>query len=114
MTKNNDGDGTSDFRPDTRLVIAGRDPADYHGFVNPPVYHASTVLYPTAEDYLAHRSRLMLGASLIVLGGSAVAQAQTVTLPEITVTAPSPIPPLLLPADAQAGGEAGTPVNRSG
>ena len=62
---------------------------------------------------LAHRSRLMLGASLIVLGGSAVAQAQTVTLPEITVTAPSPIQPLLLPAEAQAGGEAGTPVNRS-
>ena len=23
----------------------------HHGYVNPPVYHASTVLYPTAEDF---------------------------------------------------------------
>jgi cysteine-S-conjugate beta-lyase len=46
---------------DTRLVTAGRDPASYHGFVNPPVYHASTVLYPSAEDYLAHRARYQYG-----------------------------------------------------
>ena len=32
---------------ETRVVTAGRDPASYYGFVNPPVYHASTVLYPT-------------------------------------------------------------------
>ena len=32
-----------------------------HGFVNPPVYHASTVLYPTAEDQVAHRSRYQYG-----------------------------------------------------
>ncbi len=31
------------------------------GFVNPPVYHASTVLYPSAEDFLAHRSRYQYG-----------------------------------------------------
>ena len=43
-------DGRSRARhPDTRVVTAGRDPASYHGFVNPPVYHASTVLYPSAE-----------------------------------------------------------------
>jgi cysteine-S-conjugate beta-lyase len=46
---------------DTRVVTAGRDPASYHGFVNPPVYHASTVLYPTAEDFVAHRSRYQYG-----------------------------------------------------
>src|SRR5205807_6725970 len=50
-----------DLRPDTRLVVGGRDPFAYHGFVNPPVYHASTVLYPTAEDLLAHRSRYQYG-----------------------------------------------------
>ena len=38
------------LKPETRLVTAGRDPQAYHGYVNPPVYHASTVLYPTAED----------------------------------------------------------------
>jgi cysteine-S-conjugate beta-lyase len=47
--------------PDTRVVTAGRDPAAYHGFVNPPVYHASTVLYPSAEDYVAHRARYQYG-----------------------------------------------------
>jgi cystathionine beta-lyase len=46
---------------DTRVINAGRDPASYHGFVNPPVYHASTVLYPNAEDFLAHRSRYQYG-----------------------------------------------------
>jgi len=48
-------------RPETRVVTAGRDPASYHGFVNPPVYHASTVLYPSAEDFLAHRARYQYG-----------------------------------------------------
>ncbi len=48
-------------KPTTRLVNAGRDPQSYHGFVNPPVYHASTVLYPTAEDQVAHRARYQYG-----------------------------------------------------
>ncbi len=46
---------------DTTVVTAGRDPESYHGFVNPPVYHASTVLYPNAEDFLAHRARYQYG-----------------------------------------------------
>ena len=46
---------------DTRVVTAGRDPASYYGFVNPPVYHASTVLYPSAEDFMAHRARYQYG-----------------------------------------------------
>jgi len=48
-------------RSETRVVTAGRDPASYHGFVNPPVYHASTVLYPSAEDFVAHRARYQYG-----------------------------------------------------
>jgi cysteine-S-conjugate beta-lyase len=48
-------------RPETQVVTGGRDSAGYHGFVNPPVYHASTVLYPSAEDYLAHRARYQYG-----------------------------------------------------
>jgi cystathionine beta-lyase len=47
--------------PDTRVVTGGRDPDQYHGFVNPPVYHASTVLYASAEDYLARRGRYQYG-----------------------------------------------------
>jgi cystathionine beta-lyase len=45
----------------TRLVSGGRDPFAHHGFVNPPVYHASTVLYRTVDDYLAHRGRYVYG-----------------------------------------------------
>ncbi len=32
----------------TRLAHVGHEPRDYHGFVNPPVVHASTVLFPDA------------------------------------------------------------------
>jgi cysteine-S-conjugate beta-lyase len=49
------------IKSNTRLVTSGRDPQAYHGFVNPPVYHASTLLYPTAEDQVAHRARYNYG-----------------------------------------------------
>jgi cysteine-S-conjugate beta-lyase len=49
------------IKSDTRLVTSGRDPQAYHGFVNPPVYHASTLLYPTAGDQVAHRARYNYG-----------------------------------------------------
>src|SRR4051812_6072758 len=49
------------LKKDTRLVTGGRDPLSYHGFVNPPVYHASTVLYPSADDMLAGRARYHYG-----------------------------------------------------
>jgi cystathionine beta-lyase len=51
----------SPSKPETRLVVAGRDTKGQHGFVNPAVYHASTVLYPTAEDQVAHRARYQYG-----------------------------------------------------
>lgn len=37
------------LKTDTKLAHAGRDPASFHGFVNPPVVHASTVLFPDVE-----------------------------------------------------------------
>src|SRR5215468_1489768 len=49
------------LKPDTLLSVGGRDPFAHHGYVNPPVYHASTLLYPSAEDYLAHRGRYQYG-----------------------------------------------------
>jgi len=51
----------SPIKPATRLVTAGRDSQAFYGFINPPVYHASTLLYPTAEDQVAHRSRYQYG-----------------------------------------------------
>jgi cystathionine beta-lyase len=55
------GDGKPELKPDTRLVTGGRDPFSYHGFVNPPVHHASTVLYRNADDMLAGRGRYHYG-----------------------------------------------------
>jgi cysteine-S-conjugate beta-lyase len=37
-------------KPDTILTHAGNNPRANHGIVNPPVYHASTVLFPTVES----------------------------------------------------------------
>ena len=42
-------------------MTAGRDTKAQKGFVNPPVFHGSTVLYPTAEDLHAHRSEFQYG-----------------------------------------------------
>lgn len=50
------------MREDTVIVGAGRDPQGNHGIVNPPVYHASTVLFPTvAAMEEAQRNRLQGG-----------------------------------------------------
>ena len=38
-------------RDETKLVSGGRDPEANFGIVNPPVYHASTVLAPTLEAW---------------------------------------------------------------
>lgn len=45
----------------TRLVHAGREPFDQHGFVNTPIYRGSTVLYPTTDDLLHRRGRYSYG-----------------------------------------------------
>jgi cystathionine beta-lyase len=49
------------LREKTRLVLAGRDPADSYGFVNPAIVRGSTVIYPTMEDFLARKSRYTYG-----------------------------------------------------
>ena len=51
----------TELKAGTKVTTGGRDPHAHHGYVNPPVYHASTVLYPTAEDYLAQRSQYHYG-----------------------------------------------------
>ncbi len=61
MTSKGKGEHDRDHNMATRLTNAGRDPFAHHGYVNPPVYHASTLLYPSAEDYVAHRGRYQYG-----------------------------------------------------
>jgi len=54
-------DATPPQQAETRLVTAGRDPTAQKGFVNPAVFHGSTVLYQTAEDLHAHRAEYTYG-----------------------------------------------------
>ena len=46
-------DSRKHLKSRTRLVHAGRDPTQQHGFVNTPVYRGSTVLSPTVEHLYA-------------------------------------------------------------
>ena len=45
----------------TKLVHAGRDPSEQHGFVNTPIYRGSTVLYPTYDAIKNRRNRYTYG-----------------------------------------------------
>ncbi|WP_455384737.1 cystathionine beta-lyase [Acidihalobacter prosperus] len=48
-------------RPSTRLVHLGRDTAAQHGFVNPPIYRGSTVLFDSMDDLLNDRAEFTYG-----------------------------------------------------
>jgi cystathionine beta-lyase len=49
--------------PATKVVHSGRAPHDNFGFVNPPVYRGSTVLFPTAEKLLKRDQPYTYGRS---------------------------------------------------
>ena len=51
------------LREKTRLVLAGRDPADSFGFVNPPIVRGSTVLYPNTDDFMVRKARYTYGTA---------------------------------------------------
>jgi cystathionine beta-lyase len=61
MNSSKDDGESKPLKPETTLVTAGRDTKAQKGFVNPPVVHGSTVLYPTAEDLHAHRGEFQYG-----------------------------------------------------
>ena len=52
---------TSPLSDRTRVTILGRAPQDNHGIINPPVYHASTILYPTLEVLESRRQKYTYG-----------------------------------------------------
>ncbi|MBO0143531.1 cystathionine beta-lyase [Agrobacterium sp. Ap1] len=61
---NNDRSGRKSPEPlgiNTKLVRAGYDPFDYHGFINPPPVRASTVLFPSAEIMDTHAQKYTYG-----------------------------------------------------
>jgi cystathionine beta-lyase len=61
MNFSRDDERSSPQKAETILVTAGRDTKAQKGFVNPPVVHGSTVLYPTADDLHAHRGEFQYG-----------------------------------------------------
>src|SRR5262245_46665392 len=66
MTKRETGGAHSagdeaELGPGTKLTVGGRNPFAHHGYVNTPVYHASTLLYRTAEDFVARRGQYYYG-----------------------------------------------------
>jgi cystathionine beta-lyase len=61
MNSSEDDRPSKPRRQETLLATAGRDTTAQKGFVNPPVVHGSTVLYPTADDLHAHRGEYQYG-----------------------------------------------------
>ncbi len=45
----------------TTLTHAGNNPQDFHGFVNPPVVHASTVLFPDSATMVGRNQKYTYG-----------------------------------------------------
>ncbi len=60
MTKSGPKDPKS-LRSRTRLVHAGRDPFEQHGFINTPIYRGSTVLAPTYASLFDHSLHFTYG-----------------------------------------------------
>ncbi len=49
------------MKTDTTIVTTGRDPHNNHGIINPPVYHASTVLFPTVAALKSRETKVLYG-----------------------------------------------------
>ena len=52
----------SGLKPETQVTVGGRNPHAHHGYINTPVYHASTLLYRTAKDFPGRRGTPTLEA----------------------------------------------------
>jgi len=94
MTQKND---TAKQGTDTQLTHMGNDPRDFHGYVNPPVVRASTILYP---DYEAMRDQTQ--KYNYAMGGTPTTNALADALSELekaagTVLVPSGLAAISVP-----------------
>ncbi len=71
------------MKPETRLVHAGRDPEKNFGIVNPPVYRASTILYPTVAEF-EHRLERKYTSFYYGINGTPTTLALTDALAELS------------------------------
>jgi len=81
----------------TRLAHAGHDPRSYFGFVNPPVVHASTVLFPDAATMVSRDQKYTYGTH-----GTPTTDALTSAIDQLegsegTVAVPSGLAAVTLP-----------------
>ncbi len=49
------------FRIATDVVVAGRTPFEFEGFVNTPIFRGSTVLSATVDQFVGHKGRYVYG-----------------------------------------------------
>ncbi len=61
MTTKKSGGKPRQYRAATGVVVAGRTPFDFEGFVNTPIFRGSTVLSPTVDQFLGHTGRYVYG-----------------------------------------------------
>jgi cystathionine beta-lyase len=81
----------------TRLAHIGHDPRDFFGFVNPPVVHASTVLFPDARTMAGRNQKYTYGTR-----GTPTTDALAAAVDELegsagTVLVPSGLVAVVLP-----------------
>ena len=81
----------------TRLAHSGHDPKSFHGFVNPPVVHASTVLFPDAATMVSRKQKYTYGTY-----GTPTTDALTSALDELegsegTIALPSGLAAIVVP-----------------
>ncbi len=58
---NDKAEAAAQHGPQTRLIRSGYDPAGQRGFINPPVVHGSTVLFPDARTMETHGQKYTYG-----------------------------------------------------
>jgi len=61
MSGQSKGVPNREYAVETEIVLAGRDPQRFDGFVNTPIVRGSTVLYPTVADLEQHTGRYTYG-----------------------------------------------------
>ena len=81
----------------TRLAHLGNDPRDFHGFIQPPVVHASTVLFPDARTMAGRDQKYTYGTH-----GTPTTDALTTALDALegsagTILTPSGLAAVTLP-----------------
>jgi cystathionine beta-lyase len=83
--------------PNTRLAHIGHDPHSFHGFINPPVVHASTVLFPDSRTMETRAQKYTYGTR-----GTPTTDALCVAIDELegsagTILVPSGLAAITVP-----------------